>query len=96
VGGVDPLEAKLAQRQAAEIAGCDRHGVDGRTDIMQESRQRKLSGARSTSWFVRGFEHGDRVTGAGEFDGGSKPIGSGADHQRVIGELWQNGTTSQS
>ncbi len=58
--------------------------MDGRTDVVNESRERQVRRVRTAADGIASFKHTDGTTGACQFDRGRQSIGSGADDDRVI------------
>ena len=57
--------------------------MDGRTDVVLETGQRQLLGARTAADRVVCFQDQHRVSGAGQDDSSGKAVGPGADDYSI-------------
>ncbi len=79
----NPLESVLVERQRAQKRRADCHWINGRADIMNETRQSEFLRSNAAPGSVSGFENADRASRLGEADGSGQSVGTGADNDRV-------------
>jgi hypothetical protein len=82
---VDELETVLGEGHGAEEGRAGNEGIDGRADVVDETRQRQLGGADSAADRVLSLANEDRAPGARERNRGREPVGPGADDNRIVG-----------
>jgi hypothetical protein len=81
---VQPDQSMFRQRQRFEKRRHDAHRMDGRADVVFETGQRQLLGARAAADGFLCFEHEDVESGPGQDDGGGEAVGSGADDASIL------------
>src|SRR5579884_3007655 len=71
---MDPFKPFCGERQLGKEWRTDRHGVNGRAKVMQESRQSELGGARSAAGHGRSFAHFYPASSLGQNNRGSQAV----------------------
>ena len=81
---MDPLQAETLELERTEEGGCDRHRMDDGADVVQETREGQLLGARTATRGIVAFHHEGGEPGTGERDGRGQPVGTGAHDHNVV------------
>ena len=81
---LDPFEAVVGERQAAEEARARAEGMDRGADVVVEPRQREVLGAKAAADDLGRLEHQHAASGPRELDGGREPVRPGADDDGVV------------
>src|SRR5437867_5187500 len=76
---VNPLQPVFGERQSFEEGRCDPERMNGRTDIVKKTRRGQFCRARSAAYGVARFQDTNRMPGAGNFYGRSKPVWARSD-----------------
>jgi len=71
---LNPSETESREWKRFEKGGTGGEWVNGRTNIMDKSRQRQLGRARAAADGGVGFQHENRMSGAGEGDRGGETV----------------------
>lgn len=79
----DPLQSMFFELKPAQERRSHRQRMDRGTDIMQESRQGQLRGARATSRCRMGLENGDAQARSRQDDTGGEAIRTGTDDSDI-------------
>src|SRR5688572_24265933 len=74
----------LGQRQFANERRDHAHRMDGRADVVAETRERDLLGARAAADGLLRLQDGDGEALTGEDDGGGEPVRAGSDDDGVV------------
>ncbi len=73
---LDPFETVVSQRQRPQERRSQRHGVNGRADVVNESWTRELGGAAAAARRRLRFVDDDAHPRTREHDGGGEPVGA--------------------
>src|SRR5262245_31291779 len=84
----------FGQGQGAEKRRRHPERMDGRTDVMHKAGERQGGGARPTADGVLGLVDPHRTPGARQGNGRSQTIGTGTDHNGIVGSVWRHSATS--
>ena len=81
---VDPFQAELFERQAAQEGRSETSGVDGGANIMAKAGQGQLKRAGAAANTVFALDHQHGFSGLGQGDRGCQPVRAGAYDYRII------------
>ena len=82
--GLNPFQPALLERQAAEKRRPHRHGVNTRTDVVQEARERQFRRSRPAAQRFFSLDQQNGAARLGDRNRGGEPVRPAAHDDRVI------------